>query len=218
METEISVAVTGQSAEITKRPPYLVEGSKQIYTATFTFDDAWAEYTEKMAVFQAGDMEREAKILENSCDVPPCVLVPGSILKIGVYGKYNGKVLPTIWCASQTKTRPGANPVEVAPPPNWKDVLAQKADDLRLIGNELQLTSDGIPIGNKVKIVVDGMPEVSETDNGKIPMVVDGEWETIDFPAGTQYDAQTITIDASTFFWMAIHTKQCTISASSWTT
>lgn len=45
-----------------------------------------------------------------------------------------------------------------------------------------------------------GLPEVTAEDNGKIPMVVDGAVELVDFPAGTQYDMQTITIYANE--WM----------------
>lgn len=39
-----------------------------------------------------------------------------------------------------------------------------------------------------------GFPGASEEDNGKIPMVVDGAIELVDFPAGTQYELKTITI------------------------
>jgi hypothetical protein len=46
-----------------------------------------------------------------------------------------------------------------------------------------------------------GLPEVTEADNGKIPMVVGGQWENVKFPAGTQYDSTTATISAGD--WMA---------------
>lgn len=45
-----------------------------------------------------------------------------------------------------------------------------------------------------------GLPEVTEEHNGKIPMVVDGRIEWVDFPAGAQYNLKTITIPASE--WM----------------
>lgn len=46
-----------------------------------------------------------------------------------------------------------------------------------------------------------GLPEVTELDNGKIPMVVSGQWENVKFPAGTQYDSTTATVLAGD--WMA---------------
>ena len=41
-----------------------------------------------------------------------------------------------------------------------------------------------------------GLPEVTEADNGKIPMVVDGEWENVSFPAGAQYHVQNVVVPA----------------------
>ena len=41
-----------------------------------------------------------------------------------------------------------------------------------------------------------GLPEVTEADNGKIPIVVDGEWENVSFPAGAQYHVQTVVVPA----------------------
>ena len=42
-----------------------------------------------------------------------------------------------------------------------------------------------------------GLPTVNEQMNGKILMVVDGFWEIVDLPTGTQYELRTITIPAS---------------------
>lgn len=45
-----------------------------------------------------------------------------------------------------------------------------------------------------------GMPDVSETDNGKIAMVVNGKWEIVDCPTGAQYDVQTFTLAAANWY------------------
>jgi hypothetical protein len=39
-----------------------------------------------------------------------------------------------------------------------------------------------------------GLPEVTEADNGKIPMVVGGQWENVEFPAGTRYDSVSVIV------------------------
>ncbi len=44
-----------------------------------------------------------------------------------------------------------------------------------------------------------GLPEVTEADNGKIPMVVAGQWENVDFPAGTQYEVNNMIVPASSW-------------------
>ena len=49
------------------------------------------------------------------------------------------------------------------------------------------------------KMVLDTLPETTEEDNGKTWMVVNGELQLVKFPAGTQYDAKTITIPASSW-------------------
>lgn len=38
-----------------------------------------------------------------------------------------------------------------------------------------------------------GLPEVTEADNGKINMVVGGQWELVDFPAGEQSEFWVVT-------------------------
>ena len=45
-----------------------------------------------------------------------------------------------------------------------------------------------------------GLPEVTEADNGKIPMVVDGEWENVSFPAGAQYHVQNVVVPADSWY------------------
>lgn len=44
-----------------------------------------------------------------------------------------------------------------------------------------------------------GLPEVTEADNGKIPMVVGGQWENVSFPAGAQYYRQTVVVPANSW-------------------
>lgn len=44
------------------------------------------------------------------------------------------------------------------------------------------------------------LPEVGEIDNGKIAMVVNGAWAIVDCPTGTQYDVQTFTLAASSWY------------------
>lgn len=41
------------------------------------------------------------------------------------------------------------------------------------------------------------LPEVTEADNGKILMVVGGQWENVDFPAGEQSEVWVVTAVAS---------------------
>lgn len=44
-----------------------------------------------------------------------------------------------------------------------------------------------------------GLPEVTEADNGKIPMVVGGQWENVSFPAGAQYYKHTVFVHADSW-------------------
>lgn len=58
---------------------------------------------------------------------------------------------------------------------------------------------DGATFPEDLKGADVSLPEVTEADNGKILMVVGGVWENVDFPAGTQYEAKTVTIHPSSW-------------------
>lgn len=102
------VAVTATSQTLTL-PKYteFVQNSVNIYTCVFTLDSSWNNYT-CYAVFRNENIETSYEIpLDNnhSAVVPYEALVKTGRLYVGLYGEYNGTVMPTLW----------ANPITVMP-------------------------------------------------------------------------------------------------------
>ncbi|MGM9618947.1 MAG: hypothetical protein ACI3W8_03835 [Oscillospiraceae bacterium] len=99
----MKLEIKNQQITITQRQP-LVSGTVNVYTAEFSFDSAWDGYT-PVAVFESagvsGKVSREAAISHGKCTIPWEVLLPGSSLRIGVYGVSGDKRLPTIYADSQ---------------------------------------------------------------------------------------------------------------------
>lgn len=129
----MKLTIEKQQIAVTEREA-LVSGTVNVYTAAFAFDGAWDGYT-PVAVFETtgagGKVSREAAITDGTCTVPWEVLLPGSYLRIGVYGVRGDKRLPTIYAESQFVARGAESAEETAEPTPGviEQVLAQTEED-----------------------------------------------------------------------------------------
>ena len=104
----------------------LVSGTKEIFTASFAFDEGWAGFV-RTAVFACGGIRREM-VLDNSgvCVVPWEVLLPETYLRVGVYGVAGERVKPTTYCEpvfihrGAEPAEPGASPT----PTEYEQILS----------------------------------------------------------------------------------------------
>lgn len=90
----MKIKVVGQTITIINT--LLVSNSVGIYEADFSFSgwDGW----DKTAVFKLENGEAyEVLLNDDKCIIPQEVLKKSGILKIGVYGTKDEKVMPTIW-------------------------------------------------------------------------------------------------------------------------
>lgn len=95
----------------------LVSNTENNYKCKFNFNDTWNEYS-RIAVFMPNDKEEErvSILLEsNECYIPMSILEDGNKIRIGVYGRAEGKTISTVY-SSPFLVRLGAVPVlEVLP-------------------------------------------------------------------------------------------------------
>ena len=98
-------------------------------------DDDW-EGLAKTAVFRAGEVTKDALVVDSVSKIPHEVLIPGVALEIGVYGtKDDGAiVIPTVW-AKTNLVKAGADPSgdEGADPslPFWAELQERLEKDLK---------------------------------------------------------------------------------------
>lgn len=137
MDKNLSYAVTGQRIELTE-PVMLVAGTVNVYTVSFSFDDAW-DGLQRTAVFSCNGTSREQLLTDDACTVPWEVLIANDRLKVGVYGtRADGSRLPTIWAARKLFVNPGAGPTQEAadPSPTLVEQLLGRIGDLDALNTE----------------------------------------------------------------------------------
>ena len=142
---------------------------------SFTFSPDWDRLL-KTAVFIAGKESRDVVLTEDTCNIPPEVLVfPGENLRVGVFGETADKtlVIPTIY-ASAGIIRPGASPSGMSstpPTPSWPEQVQA-------------IAVEAISVADSVR---------SDANEGKFngPAGEPGGWYT---PAVTQPDENTLRV------------------------
>lgn len=142
---------------------------------SFTFSPDWDRLL-KTAVFIAGKESRDVVLTEDTCNIPPEVLVfPGENLRVGVFGETADKtlVIPTIY-ASAGIIRPGASPSGMSstpPTPSWPEQVQA-------------IAVEAISVADSVR---------SDANEGKFngPAGEPGGWYT---PAVTQPDEHTLRV------------------------
>lgn len=142
---------------------------------SFTFSPDWDRLL-KTAVFIAGKESRDVVLTEDTCNIPPEVLVfPGENLRVGVFGETADKtlVIPTIY-ASAGIIRPGASPSGMSstpPTPSWPEQVQA-------------IAVEAISVADSVR---------SDANEGKFngPAGEPGGWYT---PAITQPDENTLRV------------------------
>lgn len=145
---------------------------------SFTFSPDWDGLL-KTAVFIAGKESRDVVLTEDTCNIPPEVLVfPGEHLRVGVFGETSNKmlVIPTIYASAGT-IRPGASPSgmpSTPPTPSWPE-------QVQAIATEAKEVADSVR---------------SDADAGKFTGTAgtDGGWYT---PEVTQPDENTMRVSFS---------------------
>lgn len=94
----IKIEVNGNIARVTERPDKITSGTVGL-PVEFTFDSQW-ESLRKIAVFQAGDIQKDMVVVDGATVVPiENMETPNVRLHIGVYGvNEDGSIaIPTIW-------------------------------------------------------------------------------------------------------------------------
>lgn len=105
----ILIDVSGASATVWKQD--ILTSGMVGAEAVFRFDEDW-DAMGKTVVFRAGNITKDATVLDSIAKIPHEVLaIPGIPLEIGVYGTADDGaiVIPTVW-ASTRPIQPGADP------------------------------------------------------------------------------------------------------------
>lgn len=158
----ILIDVSGASATVWKQD--ILTSGMVGAEAVFRFDEDW-DAMGKTVVFRAGNITKDATVLDSIAKIPHEVLaIPGIPLEIGVYGTANDGaiVIPTIW-ASTRPIQPGADPSGDASMDPSQPAWSQMQEQLNHIYN----TSEAI---NKAK---EEMLEVIEKGKEDIKATVE---------------------------------------------
>lgn len=159
----------------------VTSGAVNVFLVQFEFNDDWNEL-DRTAVFQAGD-DKVSVVLDdtNQCQIPWEVLEnPRRTLEVGVYGTKDGKiVLPTIWASLGTiKEGVSLGGNSQPPTPDTYSQILNIANEAKKIAQSVRDDADKGkfdgeqgPAGPPGQ----GVPEYSESDNGKILEIVNGE-------------------------------------------
>ena len=113
---------------------------------SFTFSPDWDGLL-KTAVFIAGKESRDVVLTEDTCNIPPEVLVfPGEHLRVGVFGETSNKmlVIPTIYASAGT-IRPGASPSgmpSTPPTPSWPEQVQAIATRAKEVADSVRSDAD----------------------------------------------------------------------------
>lgn len=113
---------------------------------SFTFSPDWDGLL-KTAVFIAGKESRDVVLTEDTCNIPPEVLVfPGEHLRVGVFGEASDKmlVIPTIYASAGT-IRPGASPSGMSstpPTPSWPEQVQAIATEAKEVADSVRSDAD----------------------------------------------------------------------------
>lgn len=174
------------------------------YYIEFAFDSEWDGYDVKTARFVYSGKKTDVVFEGNTVQVP----VMSNTTKVFV-GVFSGdlrtstpaaiKCYPSILCKGGMPDDPTPDVYaqimemfnggikEFPLPVSEGGTGATNADEAR---KNLGIEESGGASGS-------GLPEVTEADNGKILMVVGGQWENVDFPAGEQTDFWVVTARAA---------------------
>ncbi len=112
----MKAAINGQQLEIIDRT-LIVSKSKGIYECEFVFDESWDGW-DKTAVFECSGVTKEWVIVNGKAQVPWEVIVDNGVMRVGVFGTLDEKVMPTIWSAKmivELGTPTGATSSEPTP-------------------------------------------------------------------------------------------------------
>ena len=108
----------------------IVAGSVKVHTAEFTFDETWTEYS-KIAVFKRGAIVKEQVLIDGKCEIPWEALQARGTLQVGIYGKTEENIRPTLWAPDKTISD-GAEQGEESREPT-PDLWQQLQRDLKYI-------------------------------------------------------------------------------------
>lgn len=146
----------------------LVSNTENNYKCKFNFNETWNEYG-RIAVFMTdGNEEERVSILideNNECIIPLSVIKDECKIRVGVYGKAEGKSIPTVY-SSSIMVRLGAIP-------NPEYVPEEPTEDI--YGNIMESYARIIMFAQTFKEGAEGqvLMKVSDEDN-------DFAWQTIE--------------------------------------
>lgn len=127
----IKVSVTMKSALCSKTYGEYITSGEVGKEVEFDFSDDWSGYS-KTAVFEGSGVAKDRLLTGDSCTIPPeCIVVPGSVLKCGIYGVRGDLVTPTIYCEIGKITRgadPSGDESTDPSPPVWAQLWQQIGD------------------------------------------------------------------------------------------
>lgn len=173
------------------------------YYIEFAFDSEWDGYDVKTARFIYSGKKVDVVFTGNTVQVP--VVANTTKLFVGVFSGDLRTSTPAVIVCRPSILCKGGMPADPTP-----DVYAQILEMMNGGIKQFPLpVSEGgtgatsaeearknLGIGSASG---SGLPEVTEGENGKTLMVVDGVWELVDHPAGAQFKKENVTIPASSW-------------------
>jgi len=133
--------INGQSFVFSDRT-LTVSKSVGIYECEFEFDDSWQGW-DKTAVFEGSDQTIEVVVSDGKAQVPWEVLTENGLLKVGVYGTKEEKIMPTVWSEKlvvKLGTPPGS--IGSEPTPSIYAQILHVADEAKEIAEGASDTAD----------------------------------------------------------------------------
>lgn len=122
----IKISVTMKAALCSKTHGEYITSGEVGKEVEFDFSDDWIGYA-KTAVFEGSGVVKDRLLTSDRCVIPAeCIVIPGSVLRCGIYGVRGDLVTPTIYCEMgkiKRGAKPSGNPAKDPTPELWQQAL-----------------------------------------------------------------------------------------------
>lgn len=122
----IKISVTMKAALCSKTHGDYITSGEVGKEVEFDFSDDWIGYA-KTAVFEGSGVVKDRLLTSDRCVIPAeCIVIPGSVLRCGIYGVRGDLVTPTIYCEMgkiKRGAKPSGDPAEDPTPELWQQAL-----------------------------------------------------------------------------------------------
>lgn len=122
----IKVSVTMKAALCSKTYGEYITSGEVGKEVEFDFADEWSGYS-KTVVFEGSGVAKDVFLTSDRCAIPPeCIVIPGGVLRCGIYGVCGDLVTPTIYCEIgriKRGAKPSGDMAEDPTPELWQQAL-----------------------------------------------------------------------------------------------